>query len=971
MATFLYRIGHIAYRRAWIVIAIWIALVAGLVGGGVALGGQTQESYSIPGTESQQAIDKLAAVFPQTAGASVEVVMKSADGDRLSSSAHRATIDAMTTQLEDVDGVASVLDPFSKYAGDAVSKDALTAYTQVQLDKASTDVSQKTIDGVKAVGETGKKGDITVAFGGQVFQDQTFGLTITEGLGVLFAGVVLFIAFGSLLAAGMPLLTALIGVGVAVGGVTVVSAFVPVSSSAPMLAVMLGLAVGIDYALFILSRHRTQLARGVTPEESAATAVATAGSAVVFAGITVIIALLGLLVVGIPFLSTMGVAAAFAVFIGMLAAVTLLPAVLGLARGRLIPKPTSRIAKRALAADEGEKPTLGRRWVNLVLKAPIVAVVLVVGILGGLSIPALSLDLNLPTGASEPKASDAHQAYEMLADGFGPGYNGPLVVSVDITQTTDIQNDLDALRDKLSALDDVASVGPGIPNQTVDTAIIKVIPKSGPDDPATKELVQSIRDLGPSIDREYGTPITVTGQTAVAIDISNRLTNALVPFALIVVGLSIILLMMVFRSIFVPIKAALGFLLSVFGTIGVTVAIFQWGWLADLLNIETPGPILSFLPILLMALLFGLAMDYEVFLVSGMREQWVRSKNRSADGRGDARGAIVHGYQHAVRVVTAAALIMFFVFFAFVPEGTGAIKGIAFALAVGVAFDAFLVRLTLVPAAMALAGRAAWWLPRWLARILPNVDIEGESLQHHLDDVDWSRGQHGAISAEDAVFGLDDARIGPLSIEIPAGDALVMRGDASDRRVVAATLAGRIAPVGGRVQVLGAPLPSESSRAMRRVALVDIAGAEAAFGDRTVGDVLSERIELGLPWYRLSGTNGQLRVWISRLRDVLRMPQLAAETPIAALAGVPRAAVLVAAGLAERPGVIVVELGEMLANEPATIELLAAVSSLAPASATLVLTAAGLCADDAIGPRAAHTLDLDDLDVNDRKALLS
>lgn len=968
MATFLYRVGHFAYRRAWLVVAVWIALLVGILGGGLALGGQTQESYAIPGTESQEAIDKLAAVFPQTAGASVQVVMQAPKGETLMGGEQKAAIEKMATELESIDGVESVVDPFDEYAGNAVSDDERTAYTQVQLDSPSTDVAPETLTAIQDTAKTGEDAGLDVAFGGQVFQDQTFGLTITEGLGVLFAGVVLFIAFGSLLAAGMPLFTALIGVGVAVAGVTVVSAFTPVSSTAPMLAVMLGLAVGIDYALFILSRHRTQLARGEDPEESAATSVATAGSAVIFAGVTVIIALLGLLVVGIPFLSTMGIAAAFAVFVAMIAAVTLLPAVMGIFKARLVPKPTSRAARRAVASDDA-KPTMGRRWVNLVLKAPVVAVVLVVGILGGLAIPALSLDLNLPSGASEPEGSTTRDAFEMLSDGFGPGYNGPLIVSVDITQTTDILDDLKDIGTELGQLDGVAEVGQGIPNASVDTAIIRVIPDTAPDDPATKVLVQEIRDLAPHIDDEYGTPITVTGATAVSIDISNRLTDALVPFALVVVGLSVLLLMMVFRSVFVPIKAALGFLLSVFAAIGVSVAIFQWGWFSDLLHVETTGPILSFLPILLMAVLFGLAMDYEVFLVSGMREEYVKTK--------DPRGSIVHGFQHSARVVTSAALIMFFVFFAFVPEGSGPIKGIALALAVGVAFDAFLVRMTLVPAAMALAGRAAWWLPRWLDRILPDVDIEGEHLRHHLTDAAWARTEHAAISAVGATFGVDDAPIGPLDLAVPAGDVLLVTGGAADRRVVSATIAGRLAPVSGRLQVLGAPLPSESRRAMRRVALVDIAAGEAAFGDRTVGEVLSERIDLGQPWYRARTIDAQARRWIDQvgiaLADDTSSDRVRSEAQISSLDRLERSAVLVAAGLAERPGILVVELGDDFDGDDSGDELMLLIGTLAPVGTTMVLTGSGLDAPERLGARLVHAVALADsspLTISNRKAVL-
>ncbi|HEY6799686.1 MAG TPA: MMPL family transporter, partial [Agromyces sp.] len=711
MALLLHRIGRFSFRRAWLVIAAWVLALGALLGAGLGLGGTLQESYAIPGTESQEAIDTLAAVFPQTSGASAKAVVEAPEGASVESESSRSAITAMETELEDIEGVASVLGPFDEYAGDQVSGDARTAYIQVQFDGQTTDVTAESIDAVTATGEIGRDAGLTVAFGGEVFQDTTFGLTITEVFGVLFAGVVLLITFGSLLSAGMPLLTALVGVGATFGGISLVAAFATVSSTAPMLAVMIGLAVGIDYALFILSRHRTQLARGQDPAESAAEAVATAGGAVVFAGLTVIIALLGLLVVGIPFLSVMGVAAAFAVLIAVVGAVTLLPALLGVFGRRLVPKPGSRAHRRANADDDTGTRTLGRRWVDLVLKAPVVFVVLVVGLLGAAAIPAASLDLNLPSGASEPEGSTQREAYEMIENGFGPGYNGPLVVTVDITQTTDIFGDLDAVGARIAELDDVAYVGEGLPNETADTAIIQVIPESAPDSPATKDVVERIRELAPDIAADYGTPIAVTGYTAVTIDISNRLNDALVPFSLIVVGLSIVLLLLVFRSVFIPIKAAVGFLLSAFAAIGATVAIFQWGWFADLLHIQ-PGPILSFLPILLLAVLFGLAMDYQVFLVSGMREEFVKTR--------DPRGSIVHGFQHAARVVTAAALIMFFVFFAFVPEGSGVIKGIAFALAIGVAFDAFLVRMTFVPAAMAIAGRAAWWLPRWLEQRLPD-----------------------------------------------------------------------------------------------------------------------------------------------------------------------------------------------------------------------------------------------------------
>ncbi|MFF2494932.1 MMPL family transporter [Agromyces sp. NPDC058064] len=951
MALLLHRIGRFAYRRAWLVIVAWVLALGALLGAGLGLGGQLQDSFAIPGTESQTAIDQLAAVFPQTAGASAKAVIEAPEGDTVESADARAAIEDMEAELEDVDGVASVLGPFDEYAGDQISGDERTAYIQITFDGQVTDVTPEMLDAVTATGAIGEEAGLAVAFGGDVFQETSFGLTITEVFGVLFAAVVLIITFGSLLAAGMPLLTALVGVGAASGGILIVASFATVSSTAPMLAVMIGLAVGIDYALFILSRHRNQLARGQDPEDSAAEAVATAGGAVVFAGLTVIIALLGLLVVGIPFLSVMGVGAAFAVLIAVIGAVTLLPALLGVFGKRLAPKPGSRAHRRANAADDGGKPTMGRRWVDLVLKAPVVFVVLVMGLLGAAAIPAASLDLNLPNNAGTP-GSTQREAYEMIESGFGPGYNGPLIVTVDITQTTDIFDDLDAIGARLGELDDVAYVGEGLPNETVDTAIIQVVPESAPDTPETKALVEEIRELAPSIEEEFGTAIAVTGYTAVAIDISNRLADALIPFALIVVGLSIVLLLMVFRSVFVPIKAALGFLLSAFGAIGVTVAIFQWGWFAELLHVE-PGPILSFLPILLMAVLFGLAMDYEVFLVSGMREEYVKTK--------EPRTSIVHGFQHAARVVTAAALIMFFVFFAFVPEGSGVIKGIAFALAIGVAFDAFLVRMTLVPAAMALAGKAAWWLPAWLAKRLPDVDIEGEGLRAHLEQEEWAAARPAAINVDDAVFGLAERPIGPLSVEVPAGGVLVVRGDAVERRVVAATLAGRLAPVSGRVAVEGTPLPTGQGRVMRHVAMAEVA-ANAPTGT-TVGELITARLDATRPWYRLGVSASQVRDWTERAARALATgaqadpPARAAalrfdvDTPLASLGAEARTVVAVAAALAERPRLVVLDLDDDPSG--ASAELWSALAAIVPASVTLIVGLGAAASSPEVSPALA------------------
>lgn len=954
MATLLYRLGRFSFRRPWRIIATWLVLFVAILGGGIALGGQSQEAFVIPGTESQDALDRLAAVFPEVSGGSAEVVYVAADGSKLSTAANEATIERMATAMKSVDGVSSVITPFDEYAGKQLSDSGTIAITRVQFDEDSSSVSDATLTAVKETSAIAENAGLDVNFGGLVFQDTSFGITVTEVFGVVFAAVVLIVTFGSLLAAGMPLLTALLGVGIVIGGITTASAFTNISSTAPLLALMIGLAVGIDYTLFILSRHRNQLAAGDDPEESAAVAVGTAGGAVVFAGVTVIIALLGLLVVGIPFLSVMGIGAAFAVLIAMGVATTLLPALLGLAGNRLRPKPGSRAERRALAhaqresgngstapgekSPAGKSRSMGLRWVTLVMRHPIITSVAVVAVLGTIAIPAASLQLSLPDGGSEAEGSTQRQAYDLVTEGFGPGYNGPLIVAVDITQTIDIMDDLDRVGAELRTLDGVEWVSQGIPDTGLDTAIIQVVPSSAPDSEETKALVQTIRDLAPSIKADYDMAIFVTGTTAVGIDISNRLADALIPFGLIVVSLSIVLLMMVFRSVLVPIKAALGFLLSVVAAFGVTVAVFQWGWFGDLLQLGSTGPILSFMPILLMAVLFGLAMDYEVFLVSGMREEYVKT--------GNARVAISSGFANGARVVTAAALIMFFVFFAFVPEGGGMIKPIALGLATGIAFDAFLVRMTLGPALMTLMGKAAWWMPAWLSTLLPNMDIEGEHLRDHLDAVVWADGERdSAITADNLVVGHGKFAVGPVDVRVPVGGMLHVSGGAPQRRVLTASLAGRLAIESGRAQVAGHPLPSEASRAAREVAMIDLAGVERTAADPTLGELLHERLRVTLPWHKAWRTRAASVRWVHELNAVLDQTEgangmrVSARSRLRSLPPLLRAIALASVALSEAPAVAILEVPDALASGTDASALTRAVAALAPSHTTIVFSA--------------------------------
>jgi putative drug exporter of the RND superfamily len=731
MATLLARLGRASYRHRGLVSVAWLAILGAVVTLLLTVGGSFDDEFTIPGSESQEALDQLDQASPGTAGISAQIVFVAPDGSTVADPANAAAIQQVVAAAGRAPQVASVVSPFDS---SAISPDGRAALATVQYDVAHEDLAPDSLDALTETTDAAEDAGFEVAVGGNAFG--TTGVTIgaTEFVGVAVAVAVLALTFGSLLAAGMNLLTALVGIAVGMGGLLLASNVITLSSTAPTLALMIGLAVGIDYTLFILTRHRTQLASGMDPEESAARAVGTAGSAVVFAGLTVVIALSGLAVVGIPFLTVMGVGAAGTVLVAVLVALTLLPALLGFAGKRLAPEPGSRTARRELAdAQEttGAGGSLGARWTRLVTRRPLLTVLLVVAGLAVLAVPAPQLRLALPDNSTAAPDSPERQAYDLISENFGPGLNGPLVVLVEGLDPATAQQSVGLVAGAVGGtptgtpgqfeggLDDVAFAQPSLlPDGT--TAIVTVIPESGPQEEATNALVADLRDLAPELEQRTGADLAVTGQTAVAIDVSDRLGKALLPFALVVVGLALILLLLVFRSILVPVKAAIGFLLSVAASFGAVVAVFQWGWFGDLLGVPATGPVISFLPVILMAVLFGLAMDYEVFLVSRMREEYVQGAA--------PRDAVVTGARHAARVVVAAALIMFSVFASFVTIDDVIVKAIAFGLAVGILIDAFLVRMTLVPAVLALLGRSAWWLPRWLDRLLPDLDVEGTRL---------------------------------------------------------------------------------------------------------------------------------------------------------------------------------------------------------------------------------------------------
>ena len=800
MATFLYRLGKASYQRAWTVVSSWLIAMVVIGGGGVWFAGATQESFQIPGSESQIAFDRLEAVFPTFAGASAQAVVATTNQERLDSPENRAWVELLTDEIEKSPGVEAAVSPFDDFAGRALSEDGQTGYIQVRFEMTTPEVSDEMVDALIATAQSVSEAPFTIEFGGTIFQNNAVGLTIAEVFGLMIAAVVLIVTFRSFRPTWMPLSSAIVGVGIVIGILFLLARGITISSSAPLLAVMLGLAVGIDYSLFILSRHRTQLALGEDPLESAATSVGTAGNAVVFAGLTVIIALLGLFVVGIPFLSVMGASAAFAVAVAIAAAITLLPALMGVMGESLRPKPGSQAMR--IATLSKDTPSVGRRWVRLIIKRPLFFAVLSIATLGTIALPALSLDLNLPSGGQEPVDSTQRKAYDLISEGFGPGYNGPLLVTVDISGSMEIMEDLEALQKELEQVPGVDYVGQGFPSPGLDTGIIQVVPEFAPDSIETKELVGELRERAVAWEETYGTAVAITGATAIGVDVSERIQNALVPFGLVVVGLSIVLLLAVFRSLVIPIKAALGFVLSVTAAFGVVVAVFQWGWFSELVGVDTPGPILSFMPIILMAVLFGLAMDYQVFLVSGMREQNVRT--------GDWRFAIEEGYAGGARVVTAAALIMFFVFFSFVPMGYGTIKPIALGLAVGIAFDAFIVRMTLVPALMALFKKSTWWLPQGLDRAIPHADVEGEKLRDHMQDVEWAE-KNLEYSVKAEYVDWDSQATAPVSFQWKPGDRIDVVATPDRARLLTATLTGYLESASGALHVAGHPLPSESS----------------------------------------------------------------------------------------------------------------------------------------------------------------
>ena len=717
MATLLYRLGRFSFRRRRLTLVVWVMLL-GLFGVGAAqLSGPTSDELAIPGTESLQALEVVTDKFHGgTDTASARVVFTAPGDAGLTGPDQQAAVRATIGALRKAPQVTAVEDP---YEAKTIAPDGKTAYASVDYAVVATEVNATSREALLAAGNTARQAGVGVEYSGEVTEQAEAG-NGAEGLGILVAAVVLLITFGSLVAAGLPVLTALIGVGIGMLGIQISTGFLDLTSNTADLAVMLGLAVGIDYALFILSRYRHELAIGRSGEEAAGRAAGAAGSAVVFAGLTVIIALAALSVVGIPFLASMGIAAAGTVAVAVVISLSLVPALLGFAGRKVLPRAQRR------GIDRPAKTPMGERWARGVVKHRVPALVLSLVAVAIVALPGLDLKLALPDDSTAAAGSTQRKAYDQLAAGFGAGINGPLLVVVE-TAAGEATGAGEQAQKIISGLEGVVLVTPAEPNGAEDTATLNVIPQSGPLSEGTRKLVHDIRaQQGNFTAANGGATLAVTGRTAVDIDVSEKINDALLPYLAVVVGLAFVLLLVVFRSILVPIKATLGFLLSVVTSFGALVFIFQQGHLTDLVGIESTGPIVSFIPIFLIGILFGLAMDYEVFLIIRAREEFVHGAAPN--------DAIVSSMKHGARVVTAAALIMMSVFAGFVLADDIIIKSLGFALAFGVAVDAFLVRMTIVPAVLSLLGRSAWWLPTWLDRVIPNVDVEGERLAKQLAD---------------------------------------------------------------------------------------------------------------------------------------------------------------------------------------------------------------------------------------------
>ncbi len=724
MSHALYRLGRFAARRPVVVIGVWILAAVVVIGSAGSVGRELEDTFEVPGLDSQDAVDLLSEAQSDQAGLTAQVVLTPSDPgvtffDSPEARTELADLQDSVLGLPNVlgatDPAAALADgPDAAVASGVVSADGTIALVRLQY-PVIEELDHGDLDNLKEWGEQARvDSPLRVEMGGDLFfafeQPET---GVGEMIGIVAAVIILLVAFGSVIAMGLPIGMALFGLALGITSMSLLTYLIDIPSWAPQMASMVGLGVGIDYALFLVTRHREFLAKGMTVPEAAGRAVATAGQAVIFAGGTVVVAILGLAVAGIPFMTAAGIATSVIVLIMVTASVTLLPAFLGLA-GHRIDKVRFRRSRTGVPA--GVSPAW-ERWGTHVSKHAWAYMIGVVAFLLALTAPVLALQLGFPDEGTLPESRTERRAYDLVADGFGPGVNGPLVIAVDISEDDSV---VEPLVDAIGADPGVATVAPADVNEAAGVATIVAFPTTAPQDAETVDTIRRIRsEVFPPVLDDSEARAHVGGQTAIFSDMGQRVTDRLPWFIAAVILLSFVLLMLVFRSVLVPLKAALLNLLSIGAAYGVLVAVFQWGWGAGLIGLESTVPIVSFMPMFMFAILFGLSMDYEVFLLSRVREEYLLT--------GDNDRSVIHGIASTARVITSAALIMISVFLGFVLGDDPVIKMMGLGLATAIFVDATIVRLVLVPATMKLMGDANWWLPGWLDRLLPTIDIEGEA----------------------------------------------------------------------------------------------------------------------------------------------------------------------------------------------------------------------------------------------------
>jgi putative drug exporter of the RND superfamily len=712
----LYAIGRWCSRHHWPVIAAWIVLAIALVAIGQASGSKTSENLTLPGTGSTQATELLEENLPEQAYGSNPLVLEAPQGKKLSEAPFAKAVEETAANLEKLPDVNSAMSPLAPGAQTLSQKDPNIGYIPVVLGLGPGEItetdSQKILDSAKPFEAAGGNAAIGGYVGNQLSKPST---EKSEVIGLIAAVIILLFAFGTATAMMLPIVSAVIGLACALSIIRLLEHVLQVPGVAATLATMIGLGVGIDYALFIVTRHKLQLGEGMEMYESIARATATAGGAVVFAGFTVVIALCSLAVAGIPLVTTLGFTAAIAVVIAVCAAATLLPAMLG----ALGPRINSLRVHLGKTHPDDAEPHGWRRWAERIVKMPWRSAIVALVILGVLALPIFQLDLGQNDISALPKETTSRQAYDGLNAGFGPGVNGPLLIASEFTTPEEAQQVLPALQKAIGGTADVAAVTEPTLSEDNKVAVFTVISKSEPWADETVSLVESLRgDVIPGALAGTKAQSYVGGQTAGYIDLANQIADKLPLMIAVVVLLSFLVLVMAFRSVLVPIKAAAMNLISVAASYGVVTAVFQLGWGSSLIGLDHAIPIVSFVPLLMFAILFGLSMDYEVFLMTQMKEHYVEY--------GDERRAVVEGLANTGRVITSAAGIMVCVFASFVLSGDPVVKEFGVGLAVAIAIDSTVVRCLLVPAVMELMGKWAWWMPGWLDRIVPHISIEGE-----------------------------------------------------------------------------------------------------------------------------------------------------------------------------------------------------------------------------------------------------